>query len=285
MILDSTLPVALGYEEITKCSRIKNPDAVRVSNATLDFHPYYIFEYILNAERKDPTGKKRVVQAQGKHIVNAFNGDLISAVPRMRLKKLISNFASKIGNNNEENLEAPNSEEYNQTIIDLKGIEPIHDYAIENTGDYTVGKIDDNVSLKKAEKTVLNKIVADNVTKVYYKIKKAGDKVEKREFTIIPRPSDISIKKTFLTYVPKWRITLKAAAITYKRRALAASKKVLVDEIAFCPKHFSIGKIWSVRKQTSAVCEICGGALCDYHILKVNNSYYCDKHQLNYFKK
>jgi hypothetical protein len=124
MILDSTLPVALGYEEVVRCARINNPDALRVSNATLDFHPYYIFEYVLNAERKDPIGKKRVVQAQGKHIVNTFNGDLISAVPRMRLKKLLSNFSSKIGNNNEENLEAPNNEEMNQTIIDLKGIAP-----------------------------------------------------------------------------------------------------------------------------------------------------------------
>jgi hypothetical protein len=163
MILDSTLPVALGYEEVINCTSIKNPDAVRVSKATLDFHPYYIFEYILNAERKDPIGKKRFVQAQGKHIVNAFNGDIISAVPRMGLKKLLSSFSSKIGNNNEENLEAPNNEENNQTIIDLKGIEPIHNYSIENTGDYTVGKIDDNVSLKEAEKTVLNKIIADNV--------------------------------------------------------------------------------------------------------------------------
>ncbi|MDP9288674.1 MAG: hypothetical protein M3P08_10815 [Thermoproteota archaeon] len=28
----------------------------------------------------------------------------------------------------------------------------------------------------------------------------------------------------------------------------------------------------SVRKQTSVVCEICGGAFCDDHIFKVNNS-------------
>jgi len=96
----------------------------------------------------------------------------------------------------------------------LRGLKAsVHNYAIENTGDYTVGKIDDNVSLKEAEKTVLNKIVADNVTKVYYKIKKAGDKIEEREFTIIPRPSDISIRKTFLTYVPKWSDRLKGLEI------------------------------------------------------------------------
>jgi hypothetical protein len=281
MILNSTLPVALSYEEIVKCEGIKNPYAVIVSNATLDFHPYYIIEYVLNVERKDPTEKKHTIQARGKHIVNAFNGDLISAESRSRLKKLLSNFSSIIGNNNEENLEAPNNEEKKQTIIDLKEKEPIRDYAIENTGDYTVGKIRVNVSSKEAEKTVLEKIVADNVTKVYYKIKKAGHKVEEREMTITPRRPDISTK-TFLTHVPKWRITLRAAGITYKRMALAASKVVLVDEIAFCSaKHFSLGRIWNNRRRTYAVCEICGGAFCDDHIFPIHNTYYCEDHRPN----
>jgi hypothetical protein len=49
---------------------------------------------------------------------------------------------------------------------------------------------------------------------------------------------------------------------------LAASKTFIVDEIADCPKlHFSLGKLWTVRKQTYAICEICGGAFCNEHIL------------------
>lgn len=51
-----------------------------------------------------------------------------SAEPRSRLKKLLSNFSSIIGNDNEKNLETRN-EEKKQTIIDLEGIEPIRDYA------------------------------------------------------------------------------------------------------------------------------------------------------------
>ena len=58
---------------------------------------------------------------------------------------------------------APNNEEKNQTVIDLKRIEPIHDYATENRGDYTVGRKSPNVLLKAAEKTVLKQIVADRL--------------------------------------------------------------------------------------------------------------------------
>ena len=64
MILDATLPVALSYEEIVKCEGIKNRYAVIVSNATLEFHPYYLIEYVLNLEKKDPTGKKHNVQSR-----------------------------------------------------------------------------------------------------------------------------------------------------------------------------------------------------------------------------
>jgi DNA modification methylase len=53
-----------------------------------------------------------------------------------------------------------------------------------------------------------------------------------------------------------------------------------------CPKHISLGKIWSKRKQSSAVCDICGGAFCNDHIFKINNSYYCEEHRaIDNFKK
>ncbi len=81
-----------------------------------------------------------------------------------------------------------------------------------------------------------------------------------------------------MTYVPKWIITIKAGKHIYKRKILGASKTLILDEIYFCPK--ALGKIWSVRKQVSAVCEICGSAFCDVHIFKINDTYYCEKRKL-----
>jgi hypothetical protein len=80
-------------------------------------------------------------------------------------------------------------------------------------------------------------------------------------------------------YLPKWIIIIKAGASTYKRKALAASNKIIIDEIAVCPKHFSVPKIWNRHKLTSAICEICGGAFCSDHIFKVGYSYFCEEHR------
>ena len=42
----------------------------------------------------------------------------------------------------------------------------------------------------------------------------------------------------------------QSKSITYRKRALAASKTVLVDEMSLCPKDFSSLKIWGKKKST-----------------------------------
>jgi hypothetical protein len=87
-------------------------------------------------------------------------------------------------------------------------------------------------------------------------------------------------RRSFI-YVPKWIITIKAGGVIYNRTILAASKTFIVDEIADCPKlHFSLGKLWTIRKKTYAICEICGGAFCAEYISKINSSYYCEEHRI-----
>lgn len=115
--------------------------------------------------------------------------------------------------------------------------------------------------------------------KVSYYIKNHKDRKKEQNIKITPRFSEIIINRRSLIYVTSWIIAIKVGEKTYNRRALAASNTVIVDEIYFCPRHFSFGKIWSVRRQTFAVCKICGGAFCDYHIFKINDSYYCEKHR------
>lgn len=277
--IDCLLPVTMKYEEVTKIGVIKNPSGVRISRAVLNFYPYYVFDYELMVKRKDPEGKNHKIENRGKNIVNAINGKVESNRSHRGFKGLLHTSFLKINKNTEKDLELPSDEEENRIIEDLKNIEPTYRYAINLTGDYNVNIVDDKVSLKAAEKIIVKKIKIDNTTNVSYTIKKTNDKKEKGAMKIIPTYSDIRIKSGSLVYVPVWVIDFKAGNTSYRRKALAASNTILIDEISLCPKHFSFGKLWTATKQTYAVCEVCGGAYCNDHIIAEDNSYYCEEHR------
>ncbi|MFY9871108.1 MAG: APC family permease [Candidatus Nitrosopolaris sp.] len=130
----------------------------------------------------------------------------------------------------------------------------------------------DELKSKMAEKEVLEKVVSENTQKASYYTSNGKGKRKEQKIEIRPKPGEVKINRKPLIFVPKWIITIKAGEHTYNRKALAASNTLIVDEIAFCTNHFTLGKIWSTRKRTSAVCEICGGAFCDDHIFMVNNT-------------
>ncbi len=81
-----------------------------------------------------------------------------------------------------------------------------------------------------------------------------------------------------LVYVPIWVVEIQSKSITYRKRAMASSKTILVDEMSLCPKDFSTIKIWGKKKSVHAACEACGIALCSDHILETNKKYYCKEH-------
>ena len=76
--------------------------------------------------------------------------------------------------------------------------------------------------------------------------------------TIIPKKSEVTIKRSSLIYVPIWKIGITCKDITYRRVAMAASKTVIVDEIERCSKDFSSLKFWTKWKITNALCQTCG---------------------------
>lgn len=95
--------------------------------------------------------------------------------------------------------------------------------------------------------------------------------------TIIPRKSDIVIKKSSLVYVPIWVISIQSKGIIYRRKAIAASKTMIVVELALVPD-FSSLKIRGKKKSTVALCETCGTSLCVDHLYKNNGEHYCKEH-------
>ena len=274
IFLDMVLPISLEYSEAIKVN-VENPSAIVISRANLDFYPYYIFKYNLDLERKDPTGEKHHLKTQGEKIVDAFNGKILSTTTKVEPVNMFRNFL--LGRKTED-LEPDNVKERIQIIIDLLNIEPINNYRIQLKPDYAVNIVDDKVSWTFAEKSVLRKIITENTVQVSYNIRKSKGKMEKRKMEIVPRYRDITVNSESLVHIPKWTIIMKAGDFSYKRKILAASNTFVEDEISVCPKHLSFVKAWSRR--TCAICEICGGAFCSDHIIKVDSSYFCEEHRI-----
>jgi hypothetical protein len=156
-------------------------------------------------ERKDETGKNHQVRKQGTHIINALNGRLLSMTTDKGLQSLIRPFFGR--NNVLGNLEFDSDLENNQINKDLVGIKPNFNCKISSIGDYSVNIVDDKISEKSAEKTVLEKVIADNIVKINYKVKTSEGrygshaKFEEKEMKMVPRHSDVEIEKKSLIYI------------------------------------------------------------------------------------
>src|SRR5919106_1497238 len=274
IILDVTLPISLEYTDAIKIN-INNPSTVKISKVDLEFYPYYVIEYEIDIQRIDPSGNKHNLQNHEIVIVDATNAELLSDTKRtMEFVSKINPFSSA----NKKSIVHDGIFERNQIIHDLKNVEHIRDHRLLLTSDYGINIINNKVSLIVAEKTVIQDIVMRNSKEVSYSITKRKGKTEEKKLQIVPKRHDIEIKRKSLVYVPKWKISFRSGDFEYKRTALAPSCIFIVDEIALCPMHSSLAKIWNRQKRSIAVCEICGGAFCNDHIFRINQMYYCKDH-------
>jgi hypothetical protein len=210
------LPLILHFqfEEVIKV-KLENPHSIRIPKANLNFCPYYLIHYVLNVNRKDPTGKNHHIHQQGIHILNAFNGHLLTDKGNTESKSFMNIFIPKrISNKSHQHddVEEYSEVEKNEIVTDLKTLDPVSNYKIKSTEDYSVNIIEDKISFKTAERTVYQKIIKDNTTKVFFQVRKTKGKKEEKEINIIPRYVDITIEKKILVYLPKWIILIKAGA-------------------------------------------------------------------------
>jgi hypothetical protein len=217
IITGYSLPINLEYKDVIRVEWLANPNATRVSSAALEFHPYFIFEYTLDITRKDPVGRTHPVKSKGIHIVDALNGRFLSDVVVLYHKD----------DQSIENQGAGKDGEIRQLIIDLTTIEPVINEEIVLNGDYETNIIDDKISMKTAERKVLEKVVLDNTHKASYYVHKGKGKEKEQKIRITPRFSEIVMKRRSLTYIPKWIITIKAGERTYNRIVLATYRCIL----------------------------------------------------------
>jgi hypothetical protein len=273
VVLEAALPVSLTFEEITNL-HLKNASSVKISGFLL-LRPYYVFEYKLDSIRIDRKGKTHRIKDDGVHIVDAIT-ELVLYENEDKIKNQEHLFFSKRHNKEYSELEdslksIENSHIYNE----LTSIAPKIHYKLKDTPDYSIRPLEPTLSMKTANYIVLEKIIEENIEEISYKVKNSRGDTEEKTMTIIPKKSDITIKKSILTYVPIWVLEIQSKSITYAKRALAASKTILVDEMSLCPKDFSALKIWGKRKSTRALCETCGIALCEDHLETSKEEFYC----------
>jgi hypothetical protein len=276
VVLEAALPVSLTFEEITHL-HLKNASSVKISGFLL-WRPYYVFEYTLDSIRIDRKGKTHRIKDDGVRIVDAIT-ELVLHENEDKTKNLEHLFFSKRHNKEYSELEdslksIENSHIYNE----LTSIAPKIHYKLKDTPDYSIHTLEPTLSMKTANYIVLEKIIEENVKEISYKVKNSRGDTEEKIMTIVPKKSDIIIKKSMLIYVPVWVLEIQSKSITYAKKALAASKTILVDEMSLCPKDFSSLKIWGKKKSTHALCKTCGIALCEDHLERRKDEFYCKEH-------
>jgi hypothetical protein len=274
IVLKDALPVSVSIEQVSWL-HLANPSAVRLQRPRLVFHPYYKYDYRLDIARQDPGRGVHRVKDEGSVIVDALDGEILSS--QGRASRLFSRFASST--NLSEADEAVASREEHQVILDISNIKAERNYRIAQSKEFDVVKLEYGVLYKSAMYSVVSKIIEDNTKEVAYSVRVSKNETQRRRMPIIPKSSEVYIKKISMVYVPMWSLDIEGnGGISYSRRVLAASGVTLVDSIAHCPKHLTLGKMQFIKRQTYAVCEICGGAFCKDHISQVGGIFYCQQH-------
>jgi hypothetical protein len=165
-----------------------------------------------------------------------------------------------------------------QVIRDLTNIKPEFRYKAPRTLNHNLEVLEAKVPIKAAKSMIVAEIIEDKTQDISYKMKFADGRIEDREMTIIPKPGEIRMSKASLIHIPKWVVIFKAKEFIYARKILAASNTKLMDELEYCPKHFSRWKVWEGKRPCYAICDACGGAYCEDHISKVKDVYLCEEH-------
>lgn len=274
--LSSALPVSMTYEEVTSL-RIDNASLAKI-NGILIFRPYYLLDYKLDSVKMDRRGKTHRIRDEGYSVMDAIAEKIIYEDERDELSNVDQMLFSKKSKDESEFEKVLEKREHSQICVDLKNIKPKIQYKLQESPDYSINALEPSLSMKAATYIVIENIIDANTKDVSYDVKTSRGEVEKKTMTIVPKKSDIAIKKSTLVYVPIWAIGIQAKGMTYRRRAMAASRTMVVDELALCPKDFSSLKIWGKKKPPVALCETCGVSLCAEHVYKNGEKQYCKDH-------
>lgn len=248
---------------------LANPNLLRVTSASLVFHPYISAEYRLRFIGKDPNREEHKIADDGTLVFDGLTGDLVGAFDPAG-KDLNFESLSDGGTRGERKV-------VRMVLDDLKSIRPRSGLRITRDPAFRLRLLKAEVEVGRLE-TASKTLVADaNETVVKYRVRGGRNDGEHRTHTFSPKPKNVEIRDFNTIHVPFWDLSFESGVHTYARRVLASSGQVIEDQLAFCPKHIEIMGFKFVRKQPSAICESCGGAYCSDHVrLAPDGHYYCD---------
>lgn len=213
--LELALPVSLGFEQATNLLLV-NPLSLEIHNSMLNWYPYIVFDYEVDM-KTGIFGRKRYTE-EDSHIMDATTGEILDESD-IQIDESFC-FTPKRYYEPEAFEEAAQDLERNQLIEDLTTFTPKQNYKVPKPSllrhSYHINVVEPLISIGTAQRMILDEIAED-----------IGAKYD-----------EIQIKKGSLVYVPKWVIEIRTinGSKSYKREILAASKTVIIDEIALCPK-------------------------------------------------
>jgi hypothetical protein len=218
----------------------------------------------------DPVKGKHTISDSGVYVIDGLSGEIANLEEGVASK--VMSFFKKDDDKETRKFDKSVSK-------DLVTLTPEKNLEVTQSTDYGLSKIAPEIKERAVNKVVIDRVIDKNIKDEPYEVRVNKDKTEKHKLKIVPKASEIAIKKLELIHVPLWNIEFECGDQTYERKILAASQTVITDDIGVCPEHFQLGGLQFIRKQTVAVCEICGKALCKDHVtFAPDGIYYCKEH-------
>ncbi|MDN7023827.1 hypothetical protein FGU65_02770 [Methanoculleus sp. FWC-SCC1] len=240
LTLSSTLPVRVDYPAVTALP-LQNGHLVTVSTARLIFHPYARVPYRFRARKDGPAWRPPWFSDDGTVVVDLLDGTVLTGEG-----------ASEPGG---DRARSPG------LLTEVLNASPVPEYAATGDATYQIVELKPGISLQAAEEAAVAYITAKNTRDLGYT--PVMDDPQSRMY--VPKRSDIELSASDVVSIPRWTVRFEARGTVYTKEVFAHSGTVLKNTLQYCPQHFKLGFV-NVRKETVAVCEVCGRAYCGEHI-------------------
>lgn len=223
---------------------LKNKNKIQIIKQELIFYPIYETEFTFKEQFRTPDKQNHHSFNSGKYFVDGIS------------KKILSSF-------DDAGPSMSKDAEKNQIVHDMMNNDAYKLIEVQKiSGNEIITQLNPTMSNQEIEFVVKKDIIQQNKRPVGYSVRVSREEVVQREFQYTPNSNFIKVQSKVI-FVPKLEIEFDSFGTIYRRSILPTSNITLLDEIAFCNnrKHL-LGK-----KETFAVCEVCGVAKCEDHII------------------
>ncbi|MHC1680194.1 MAG: restriction endonuclease [Methanomassiliicoccales archaeon] len=267
----NAIPLKISFDQAKKIN-LNNSQFVQLEKSELIWKPYYRIEYRFRNKFYLPNRQVKNLEDSGFCVVNGIDSDesfLQSSDGKIKsggktdgLKKITNMITGSI--------------DEDQVISNELSTGAVKEYRVEREDGYQIRKIEPSVSKKEARRRAMDLIIEFNTEEFNYHTNSG----ESRSVKFIPYARDIYLYDIHPIFIPIWQIEFSSLGRTYSRIMYGNSGTILTDTIAVCPNHILKNIIKVAKKNTIAICEVCGDALCEQHVFKCPacGKWLCEEH-------